>query len=83
MGKSLLAQVINVVVVPTFNNIISNKPLYGERSISENSLFYQFIMFFMMFIFYVANPIYFAKLFVINIKWFRNKLIRLLCQVVD
>lgn len=82
MSKSLVAQIINVVIAPMANNFISSKPLYGENSISSISLYYQFIMFFMMFIFYVANPLYYLKLIVINIKYFRNIMIRKLCPVV-
>lgn len=82
MKKSIFAQVINVIVAPMIGKFINDKPLYGSNSVSLNALFYQFVMFFMMVIFYVINPLYYMKLIIKNIKYFRNKMIKNYCQVV-
>ena len=82
MKKSIFAQVMNVVLAPMISKFLNNKPLYGENSVSSGSIQYQFIMFFMMFIFYVANPMYYAKLIIISCKSLRNRMMRYLCQIV-
>lgn len=82
MKKSIFAQVMNVVLAPMISKFLNDKPLYGENSVSSGSLQYQFIMFFMMFIFYVANPLYYVKLVVISCPALRNRMIRYLCQIV-
>lgn len=82
MKKSIFAQIINVVVAPMIGKFLNNKPLYGEVSISINAMSYQFVMFFMMVIFYVINPFYYMKLIIRNIKCLRNKMIKKYCQVI-
>lgn len=82
MKKSIFAQVMNVIVAPMIGKFLNNKPIYGENSVSLSALFYQFVMFFMMVIFYVINPYYYLKLFIINIKCLRDKMIRKITQVV-
>lgn len=82
MKKSIFAQVINLIAAPLIGKFLNNKPIYGSNSVSLNALFYQFVMFFMMVIFYVINPLYYLKLIIINIKCLRNKMMRKLCEVV-
>ena len=78
MKKSIFAQIMNVVLAPMISKFLNNKPLYGENSLSSASILYQFIMF----IFYVANPYYYAKLIIISLRPLRNRMIRSLCIVV-
>lgn len=82
MKKSIFAQVLNVIVTPVVNMFVNNKPLFGDGSLSIMVLNYQFIMFFMMFVFYVLNPTYYLKKIIICIPQFRNLMVKRLCEVV-
>ena len=82
MKKSIFAQVMNVIVIPIFLKFFNNKPLYGESSLASTMLTYQFIMFLMTTLFYVLNPLYYWKRFLLWVKCFRNKIIRMKAEVV-
>lgn len=82
MKKSIFAQVMNVIVAPMIGKFLNEKPIYGESSVSLSALFYQFVMFFMMVIFYVINPYYYFKLLTFKIACLRNRVIRKVCQVI-
>ena len=82
MKKSIFAQVMNVIVIPIFLKFFNNKPLYGDSSLSSTMFTYQFIMFFMTSFFYVLNPLYYWKRFVLCVKCLRNKIIRMKAEVV-
>ena len=82
MKSSIFAQVLNVIVIPIVNMFLTNQPLFGDDGLSLIVLNYQFIMFFMMFVFYVLNPTYYLKKIIICIPYLRNVMIKRLCEVV-
>lgn len=82
MKKSIFAQVMNVIVTPIFLKFFNTKPLYGDASLSSTMLVYQFIMFIMTSLFYVFNPLYYSKKFVLAVTCLRNKVIRMKARVI-
>jgi hypothetical protein len=83
MKKSIIAQVINIIVSPLiFNFFVNNNNIYGFKGLSGVVLIFQFLMFFTMFLFNVLNPLYYLKMFLLSIKKTRNIIIRNLCQVI-
>ena len=82
MKKGIFAQVMNVIVTPIFLKFFNNKRLYGDGSLSSTMLAFQFIMFIMMSLFYVLNPIYYMKKLFLCIKCIRNKIIKYKAEVV-
>jgi hypothetical protein len=83
MKKSIIAQVINIIVSPLiFNFFVNNNNIYGFKGLSGVVLIFQFLMFFTMFLFYVLNPFYYVKKMLLSIQKSRNIIIRNLCQVI-
>lgn len=83
MKKSIIAQVINIIISPLiFNFFVNNNNIYGFKGLSGVVLIFQFLMFFTMFLFYILNPFYYVKKLLLAIKKSRNIIIRNLCQVI-
>ena len=82
MKKSVLAQAINIIVGPTIAKFINNKALYGSDGLTSIALYYQFVMFFLMLIYYIFNPFYLFKLLIIKVPCFRKLMINKLSHVV-
>ena len=82
MKKSVLAQAANIILGPTIAKFVNNKDLYGEGGLASIALYYQFVMFGLMWIYYIWNPIYLTKLLIIKVPCFRKKMINYLSHVV-
>ena len=82
MKKSIFAQALNIIVGPMITTFVNRKSFYGTNGLANIVLYYQFIMFIMMLFYYVINPFYLTKWLIINVRLFRNKMIRQLCEVV-
>jgi len=83
MKKSIIAQVINIIVSPLiFNFFVNNNKIYEFKGLSGVVVIFQFLMFFTMFLFYILNPNYYTKKILLYFKKSRNIIIRNLCQVI-
>lgn len=82
MKKSVLAQAANIILGPTFAKFVNNKAVYGQGGLAELSLYYQVVMFALMFVYYLGNPFYWFKVLVIKIPCLRRIMINNLCNVV-
>ena len=79
MKKSIFAQALNIIVGPIITTFVNRGSLYGLKGLANIILYYQFIMFIMMLFYYVINPFYLTKWLIINVRFFRNKMIKHLC----
>ena len=82
MKKSVLAQAANIILGPSITKFVNNKGLYGDGGLASISLYYQFVMFGLMWIYYIWNPVYWGKQLLIKITYTRNKMMNYLCNVV-
>ena len=72
MKKSMIAQVMNIIITPVISKFVNQKEIYGNYGLSGMALTYQFVMVLMMIFYYILNPLYLMKYFSLKIACIRN-----------
>ena len=73
---------MNIIVGPIIAKFVTGKALYGPNGLANVALTYQLVMFAMMIVYYILNPIYLVKKLFLRIRFTRQIIIRHLCRVV-
>ena len=83
MKKSMIAQVLNIIITPVISKFVNDKEIYGNYGLSGMALTYQFVMVLMMIFYYILNPLYLMKYFGLKIACIRNEIIRRYCPIIS
>ena len=82
MNKSMLAQTINITVLPLIMNIVLKENIYGPEGLIGMTLDYQFVVLIMMFNLQILNIPYQIARIIIYIPCLRNWMIRRKVKIV-